>query len=240
MSLLQPLKTAVPKHVGIILDGNRRFAKRLMMKPWQGHEWGAKKIRAVMDWAREEGVRELTLYCFSIENFHSRPKKEFDYLMDLFVKEFESVKSDEKLHKHQIRINFIGRIWMFSEKIQKAMRDLMEMTKKYDKYVINFAMAYGGRAEIVDAVKRVAEEVKRGKLNVDQINEEMFAQRLYMPDEPELVIRTGGEKRSSNFLNYQAAYSEWVYVEKMWPEFEKGDFVECLKEFGSRHRRFGK
>ena len=236
---IESIKTAVPKHVGIILDGNRRFAKRLMLKPWQGHEWGARKIEKMLDWCREYSVRELTLYCFSIENFHSRPKQEFDYLMDLFEKEFTRLKDDERLTKYNIRINFIGRIWLFPEKIKKVMNELMEKTKNHDKYIINFAMAYGGKAEIVDDAKKIAEQVKQGKLNVDQINEELFAKNLYLNSEPDLIIRTGGEKRTSNFLNFQAAYSEWFYLEKMWPEFEKEDFFQCLEEYKSRQRRMG-
>lgn len=239
MTTVQPLKTAVPRHIGIILDGNRRFAKRLMMKPWQGHEWGAKKVEQLLEWCREYGVRELTLYAFSIENFHSRPKKEFDYLMDLFCKEFERLKTDERLEKYKIRINFIGRIHLFPEKIQKIMRAIMDSTKNNDQYVVNFAMAYGGQSEIVDATKKIAEQVKQGKLDIDSINEKMFSNYLYISSEPTMIIRTGGEKRSSNFLNFQSAYSEWFYVEKLWPEFEKEDFVQCLEEYKMRERRLG-
>ena len=239
MTTLPPLHTAVPKHIGMILDGNRRFAKRLMMKPWQGHEWGAKKIESVMDWCREYGIHELTLYCFSIENFHSRPKEEFDYLMDLFLKEFEKLKDDPRLEKYKIRVNFIGRLHLFNQKIQEAMKELMKKTKNNDQHIINFAMAYGGQSEIVDATKRIAEQVQKGKLDIDQINEELFAKNLYISDEPDMIIRTGGEKRSSNFLNYQAAYAEWFYLEKLWPELEKEDFVQCLEEYKTRQRRRG-
>ena len=236
---IKALHTEVPKHIGIILDGNRRFAKRLMLKPWQGHEWGAQKVEKLLDWCREYGIHELTLYAFSIENFHSRPKQEFDYLMDLFEKEFVRLKIDERIAKYGVRINFIGRIWLFPPKIKKTMDELMESTKQHNKYIINFAMAYGGKSEIVDAAKKIAEQVKQGKLNIDEINEELFAQNLYIKSEPEMIIRTGGEKRTSNFLNYQAAYSEWFYVEKLWPEFEKEDFVQCLEEYKTRHRRMG-
>ena len=239
MTAFQPLHTAVPKHVGIILDGNRRFAKRLMMKPWQGHEWGAKKVEKMIDWCREYNIHELTLYCFSLENFHSRPKQEFDYLMDLFLKEFEELKNDERLSKYKIRISFIGRLSLFPQKIQQAMSYLMEKTKENNKYIVNFAMAYSGKAEIIDATKKIAEQVRQGKLNIDSINEELFSKNLYLSSEPEVIIRTGGEKRTSNFMNFQAAYAEWIYLEKMWPEFEKEDFVHCLEEFKSRQRRMG-
>lgn len=232
-------KTAVPKHIGIILDGNRRFAKRLMMKPWQGYEWGTKKVEKLLDWCREYDIKELTLYCFSIENFHSRPKNEFDYLMDLFHKEFVKIKDDERLAKHKIRLNFIGHLSLFPQKLQDVMKMLMEKTKDNTNYIVNFAMAYGGQDEIVDAAKKIAEQVKEGKLNIDQINKEIFANALYIKSEPDIVIRTGGEKRTSNFLPFQTAYSEWIYLEKMWPEFEKEDFEKCIEEYQQRQRRFG-
>ena len=116
----------------------------------------------------------------------------------------------------------------------------MDITKNNSKYVVNFAMAYGGQEEIVDAARKIAEQVKEGKLDVDSINTELFSENLYMPDEPDLIIRTGGERRASNFLSFQSAYSEWFYVEKMWPEFEKEDFVEIIESFSERKRRFGK
>lgn len=230
----------VPRHVGLILDGNRRFAKRLMLKPWMGHEWGAKKVGKLFDWCKELGVKELTLYAFSVQNFN-RPKEEFDYLMNLFKKEFDNLINDSsKVHENKIRINFIGRIWMFPQEIQERMNKLMEMTKNYDNYIVNFAMAYGGREEVIDAIKKLGEDIKIGKVNVEQINEAVFAKNLYMDSSPELVVRTGGEKRTSNFLIWQSNYSEWIFLEKLWPEFEKEDFIACIEEYNNRERRFGK
>ena len=230
----------IPKHIGIIVDGNRRFAKRLMAKPWKGHEWGAEKIKKLFEWCQEVGVNELTLYTFSIENFN-RPKDEFDYLMKLFAKTFKDIKSksnDEKYKK--IKINFIGRISMFPKDVQDSMRDLMEATKNHKPYTINFAMAYGGRAEIIDATKKIAEQVKKGKLDIDKINEETFSDNLYMKDEPDLIIRTS-ESRLSGFLLWQGSYAEIIFLpNKLWPEFEKEDFVACIEEYKNRQRRFGK
>lgn len=229
----------VPNHIGIIMDGNRRFAKRLMMKPWKGHEWGKKKIRKVLEWSNEVGVKELTLYAFSVENFN-RPKKEFDYLMDIFREAFDELKNDKGIYDDRIRINVIGRINMFPEDIQERMRCIMEKTKEHNNHIVNFAMAYGGRAEVIDATKKIAEKIKSGELDVNDINEEVFKDNLYMSDEPDLIIRTGGEHRTSNFLPFQGAYSELIFVEKMWPEFEKEDFLKCIQEFSERDRRFGK
>ena len=228
---------SVPKHVAIVLDGNRRFAKKLMLKPWKGHEWGKGKVEKLFEWAKELGVNELTLYAFSIQNLN-RPKEEFDYLMKLFVESFNGIKNDIKIK--EVKINFIGRINLFPKEVQKAMNELMEKTKDNIPYIVNFAMAYGGQEEVIDAVKKISEQVKDGKLDINKINEESFKDYLYLKDSPELIIRTGGEKRTSNFLNYQAAYSEWIYLEKMWPEFEKEDFEECIKEYSSRQRRFGR
>ena len=225
------------KHLAIVLDGNRRLSKKLMLKPWMGHELGEKKVEKLLEWCKEFGINELTLYAFSIQNFN-RPKEEFDYLMNLFCKSFERIKNDPRVK--DIRINFIGRIRMFPEKVRKSMQELMEITKDNKPYLINFAMAYGGQEEVVDAVKKISEEIRKGKISIDEINEESFKDFLYLKGSPELIIRTGGERRTSNFLNYQAAYSEWVYLEKLWPEFEKEDFVECLKEYSIRQKRFGR
>lgn len=227
----------VPKHVGIVLDGNRRFSKKLMLKPWMGHEWGEKKVEKLFEWCKEFKINELTLYAFSIQNFN-RPQEEFDYLMKLFYDSFERIKNDPKIK--DMKINFIGRISMFPEKVRNSMQELMEKTKDNKPYLMNFAMAYGGQEEVIDAVKKISEEIKKGNIDINKINEENFKDFLYLKDSPELIIRTGGEKRTSNFLNYQAAYSEWIYLEKLWPEFEKEDFVQCLKEYADRERRFGR
>lgn len=220
-----------PKHVGIILDGNRRFAKRLMMEPWRGHELGAEKIEKFFDWCQELEIKEITLYCFSLENFN-REKKEFDFLMKIFKKEFSKLKKDKRVHDNKIRLKFIGKTELFDEEIQKLVKDLEEMTKEYNNYKINFAFAYGGRQEIVEAVKKLVE-------NGEEINENNLKKNLWLESEPDLIIRTGGEKRTSNFMPWQSTYSEWIFLEKMWPEFEKQDIINCINEFNERERRFG-
>lgn len=232
-------ESKVPKHLGIILDGNRRFAKRLMLKPHKGHEWGYKKIKELFKWCKELKIRELTLYTFSIENF-DRPKGEFDFLMDLFVRAFKETKEDKEMHENKIKINFIGRLYMFPEAVQKAMNDLMESTKRYSDFVVNFAMAYGGRAEIIDATKKIAEQVKSGKLNIDEINEEVFKKNIYLESEPDLIIRTS-ERRLSGFLLWQGSYAEIQFLpDVLWPEFTKEHFIQCIGDYGNRERRFGR
>jgi tritrans,polycis-undecaprenyl-diphosphate synthase [geranylgeranyl-diphosphate specific] len=237
---MRPSNSKIPRHIGIILDGNRRFSKRLMIKPWKGHEWGAKKVEKLLDWCKELGIKELTLYTFSIENFN-RPKEEFEYLMDLFRKEFERLKKeDSKIHKNKIRIRFIGRLWLFPKDIQEKMQRLMELTKDYNNYMINLAMAYGGRAEVVDATKKIAKLVLEGKLKIEDINEEIFSENIYLNDEPDLIIRTSGEKRTSGFLLWQGSYAEWFFCNKLWPEFEKEDLIIAIKDYSKRERRFGR
>ncbi|MBI4151152.1 di-trans,poly-cis-decaprenylcistransferase [Candidatus Woesearchaeota archaeon] len=232
----------VPKHVGIIMDGNRRFAKKLMLKPWRGHEWGAKKVKDVLQWGKELGVKELTLYAFSVENF-SRPQEEFDYITDIFLKEFKELsepKNLEQLKQDGLRIRFLGRTWMFSKDIQDAMAFLTEQTKANTGHTVNFAMAYGGRAEIIDATKKVAELVKAGKLDVDKINEDVFKQQLYTESEPDLVIRTGGEHRTSGFMLWQGWYAELYFIDDYWPDLTKEHLAKAIESYETRERRFGK
>ncbi len=227
----------VPMHVGLILDGNRRFARRLMLKPFKGHEWGAKKVEKLVNWCKDLGIKELTLYALSLENF-DRPKKEFNYLMNLFRKEFNDFKNNPKIK--EIKVNFIGRIWKFPKDIQKLMNDIMNKTKKNKGGIINFAMAYGGRAEVIDAVKKLAKDIKNNKLSINKINEKTFSKNLYMNDEPDLIIRTGGEHRTSNFLIWQSHYSEWIFLNVLWPDFTKKHLIKCLNNYANRERRFGR
>lgn len=232
----------VPKHIGVILDGNRRFAKRLMVKPWKGHEWGAKKFQEFLQWCFDIGVEEVTAYAFSIQNFN-RPKKEFDYIMDIFAKELTRMLEKEQLDefsKNGVRLSIIGRLWMLPENVQKLARELMEKTKNNTKKRINMAIAYGGREEILSAVQRIAEEVASGGLKPGEIDEKHFSEHLWLQSEPDMIIRTGGEQRTSNFLPWQGTYSELIFVEKFWPEFEKEDFMKCVADYETRERRFGK
>jgi tritrans,polycis-undecaprenyl-diphosphate synthase [geranylgeranyl-diphosphate specific] len=220
------------KHLAIILDGNRRLAKKLVLEPWKGHELGSKKVEKLFNWLKEEGVKETTLYCFSLENFN-RPKKEFDFLMKIFKEMFEKLKKDSRIHENKIKIRFAGRIDLFDEEIQKIVYELEDITKEYEDYIINFALGYGGRQEILEAIKKLVEKKQ-------EINEENINNNLWILSEPDLIIRTGGEKRTSNFMPWQSVYSEWIFLDKMWPEFEKQDLINCIQEFKARKRNFGK
>lgn len=233
------MASKAPKHIAIILDGNRRFAKKLGLKPWLGHEYGVKKLNQFLEWCQELGIKELTLYSFSTENF-SRTKQEKDFLFNIFKKEFNNMKHREDIFKNKIRINVIGRLHMFPKDIQKSIKEIMEKTKNHNNFIVNFAMAYGGRQEIVDSIKKIAQLIKSNKISLSSINENTITKNLYLPREPDLVIRPGGELRTSNFLTWQSVYSEFVFLDKLWPEFTKGDLIKCIEEFNKRERRLGK
>ena len=222
------------QHLGIILDGNRRYATKKLKEPWKGHETGAEKVEQLFDWCRQLEITELTLYIFSLQNF-KRDKKEVEYLMDLFCKFFTDPRIKDKIQTNQIKINFIGRIHLLSEKVQKIIHTLMEETKEYDQFTVNFAMAYGGREEIVDGINKILKENKLKK-----VDEKILSQYLYLQHEPDAIIRTGGERRTSNFLIWQSWYSEWFFLSKLWPEFQKEDLVKVVEEFSQRERRFGR
>lgn len=229
------------KHLGIIMDGNRRFAKRLMKNPWQGHEWGARKVESVLDWCLELKIPEVTLWSFSIENM-DRPKVEFEYLMNLFEKEFLEVVNKEKIHKNRVKVKVIGRIDLLPDRVSQSIKKAEDATKDYDNFTINFAIAYGGRQEILDATKKLILAAKDPGFNIGNIDEKTYRKYLYTgttPD-PDLVIRTSGEQRTSGFLIWQAAYSELYFCDKLWPEFEKADLLKAIDEYTHRKRRFGK
>jgi len=234
------MASKVPKHIAIVLDGNRRYAKKLGLQPWKGHGFGLRKLEELFNWCQELGVKELTLYSFSTENFR-RTKREIDYLFGLFKDEVNKLKEKkEGVFKGKIRFNFIGRLHMFDKEMRNAMMVIMQKTKHHKKFIVNFAMAYGGRQEISDAVKKIAENVKKGKIRAEDINEELITNNLCLKSEPDMVIRPGGEKRISNFLLWQSSYSEFFFIDKLWPEFTKLDLIKCIEEFKRRERRLGR
>ncbi len=228
-----------PYHIAIILDGNRRYAKKQSMPVWKGHEFGAKKVKELIKWCIELGIKQLTLYTFSIENF-SRKKQEVEYLMGLFRKYFSEMKSNEKKDTKEVKVRFAGRLSLFPDDIQKIMNEISDKTKDNKKLTVNFAIGYGGRTEILDAIKRIISDEKSGILDASTLTEKSISKYLYLEDEPHIIIRPGGEVRVSNFLIYQGAYSEWFFIKKLWPEMTKLDFIRILDEFNLRERRFGK
>lgn len=229
----------VPTHIGIIVDGNRRYAKDRGEETSKGHEAGAKTLEKTLDYLSDRGVREVTLYVFSTENFNrSEPEKKA--LMLLFDKAFDSWFSKENIEKKKMKIRFIGNLSLFSGHIQNKCKEIMEVSKNNTRFTINMAFGYGGRDEIVHAVKNISKDVLSGKIKPEDITENSFSKYLYLEDYPDLIIRTGKRYRTSNFLPWQSAYSEWFFEDKMWPEMTSEDFERIFLEFSERTRTFGK
>lgn len=221
------------------MDGNRRFAKSLNLNPSKGHEYGEKKVFLLLDWCLELKIQEITIYAFSAQN-KNRPKIEFNYLMKLFLNAANKILKDEKKLNSGVKIKIIGDIKIFPETVQKKLNELEEKTKQNKKYKLNIALGYGGREEIIHSVKKIANQIKKGTLKPENITEKTINKELYLQTEPDLIIRTGGDHRTSNFLPWQSIYSEWFFLEKKWPEFEKEDLKECINQYAKRERRFGK
>ncbi|NPA47492.1 MAG: di-trans,poly-cis-decaprenylcistransferase [Thermococci archaeon] len=231
----------IPRHVAIIMDGNRRWAKKFEKPPWYGHLFGSQKLEEILEWNRELGIKTLTVYAFSTENF-GRRKEEVNALMNLFERKFLEILDNEKVHRYGMRVNVIGRKDLLPDNVRRAAEKAEEATRNYSNYVLNIALAYGGRGEIVDAVKDMIDDVLAGKLRKEDVDEELIKRYLYYPDmpDPDIVIRTGGEVRISNFLLYQIAYSELFFVDVYFPEFRKIDYLRIIREYQRRQRRFGR
>lgn len=230
-----------PEHIAIIMDGNRRLAERLGITPSKGHRMGAEKVEDVLDWCIGLGIKNITVYAFSMENFQ-RPKEEVENLFDLFEEYFYKIAEDERIHKNNVRVKAIGRIELFPERMRKAIAVAEERTKSYEDFQFNLAIAYGGRQEIIDAVKEIAEKVRQGEIEASKIDEGTMANYLYtngLPD-PDLVIRTSGEERISGFLLWQSAYSELYFCESYWPGFRKIDLLRAIRTYQQRERRYGR
>ena len=229
----------LPSHVAIIMDGNGRWAKKKLMNRIKGHEHGSDTVRSIVTAARELGIKVLTLYAFSTENW-ARPKHEIKALMMLLKKFIISQRSE--LSRNNIRLNIIGQKYKLPPDVQKEIDTTIDLTKKGNKMLLNLALSYGAREEITTAVQNIAKKIESKEIAVKDITHDLICDHLYtksMPD-PDLIIRTSGEYRLSNFLLWQAAYSEIYISDTLWPDFSKEEFVEILKNFQKRDRRFGK
>jgi len=230
-----------PHHIGIILDGNRRFAKGKGLEATDGHLFGAKKVEELLRWCWRLNIKMVTLYAFSTENF-DRSEKEVSTLMNLLKKKLKDFQNEPAIKKNQVRIKVIGRLEYLSKEINEEIKKVEELTRDYDNFHLNIAISYGGRAEIVDAVKKIAGKIEAKELTIEDIDEETIASNLYtegMPD-PDLIIRTSGEERLSGFLLWQSAYSELYFTEIYWPAFRIIDFWRTIRIYQQRERRFGK
>lgn len=225
-----------PQHVGIILDGNRRYSRAQGLEIWAGHTLGARKVEEVLAYCWELGIKVVTLYVFSIENF-SRKKEEVDHIMTLAEKKFTELLTHPLIFKYKVGIRAIGRKEMLPPGVQEAIQKVEDATKDFHDYYLNVAIAYGGRAEIIDAIRKMVKEK-----NIEEITEENFEKYLYtagLPN-PDLIIRTSGEVRISGFLLWQAAYSELYFADIYWPEVRKIDLWRAVRAFQKRQRRYGR
>ncbi len=231
--------TSVPNHVAIIMDGNGRWAQAQEKNRSAGHFEGARRVRAIIDGCDKEGVKILTLFCFSTENWN-RPQEEVSVLMEILV-EFMK-KEGQELIDNNIRINVFGDLSKLPESVAFELSDLENRAKGNTGFILNFCISYGGRLDITRAAKTIAEKVLNGENQLDEIDESFFSKHLYtgkLPD-PDLIIRTSGEYRISNFLLWQCAYSEIYFTDVLWPEFDPEELKKALLEYSNRARRYGK
>lgn len=231
------MKESYPEHVAIILDGNRRWAKRRGLKTLQGHKKGAENAKKLVPYIIDRGVKVVSAFVFSVENF-SRSEEEVSYLMDLFVNWFQ--KELEEIHKENIRIVFSGRRNPLRKDVLEAMDLIQEKTKNNTKGIFNICINYGGQQEIVDATKKVIEEVRQGRITEEEINEKTLSKYMYNELPPiDLLIRTSGEQRVSNFMLYELSYAEIYFTPVCFPDFNEECFEEAIEDFNKRERKFG-
>lgn len=229
----------IPQHIAIIMDGNGRWAQAQGKGRVAGHKAGVESVRAVVKGARKAGVKALTLFAFSSENWQ-RPEKEVSVLMDLFM--FVLTKEVKRLHKNDIRFQVVGDLSRFSDKLQKSIKKSELLTQNNTGLVLSIAANYGGRWDIANAAKQLANQVQNNEISLDEINEDALHQHTCLADLPvlDLLIRTGGDYRISNFLLWQAAYAEFYFTQTLWPDFHEQEFEKAIDVFDQRERRFGK
>ncbi|HEU5487287.1 MAG TPA: polyprenyl diphosphate synthase [Candidatus Nitrosotalea sp.] len=233
----------MPKHIAIILDGNRRWAKRNLIMKVEGHFRGADAVEKLLDWCEELNIKIITLYVLSAENLN-RKDDELDYLYELINERLHKLFNDPRIHKNRMKVKAIGSIELLPDFLKDILNKLEEVTKDYDNHYLNIAIAYGGQNELVDAIKKIGSRIKDGSLDVNQIDKEVIESSLYtshLPQSsPDMILRTSGEKRLSGFLLWQSAYSELVFMDVYWPEFRKIDLMRAIRTFQKRGRRLGK
>ena len=234
-------RSELPRHISIIMDGNRRFAWSLSLGTEIGHRHGKEKLKEVMDWVIDLGIPYLTVYALSTENLSSRDSDELEALFDLYVAGLDEISEDERIHSRGVRVKVVGRTEELPNRVNQAIENAQEKTSGYSNFTFTVCLAYGGREEIVDAVKGIASDHASGALSLEQIDTTEISNRLYDADipDPDLVIRTSGEERVSNFLLWQIAYSELYFTDVHWPSFTKSDLYDAIETYQMRRRRYG-
>ncbi len=231
-------KEYMPKHIAIIMDGNRRWAKERGLDPKLGHKKGAETLEKIASYANEIGLQYLTVYAFSTENW-KRTKEEIGALMLLLQSYLDRFLNKESLRN--IRVRVLGDVESLDKGLKESIYKIVEKSKNNTGLTLNIAFNYGGRAEIVRAVKNISNQFKNNEISIDEINEDLISNNLYTAGEPEpdLLIRPGGELRISNFLLWQLAYTEFLFIDKFWPDFSEEDLLNAIKTFENRNRKFG-
>lgn len=233
----------IPSHVGIILDGNRRWAADRGLSLGRGHLEGANRVEQLLDWCDEIGIRTVTLYVLSTENL-DRSAEEVKELLKLFEARFAKLLSDERIYKNKVKVKAIGELELLPESLRSILSELEKQTEQFHEHYLNIAVAYGGRAEIAEMVRSIAQDVKGGLIAPEKITEDTIEKKLYtahLPQpEPDLIIRTSGEERMSGFMLWQGAYSELVFVDVYWPAFRQIDLLRAVRTYQRRRRRYGK
>ncbi|MGC8542977.1 MAG: polyprenyl diphosphate synthase [Vulcanisaeta sp.] len=233
-----------PMHIGVIPDGNRRWARKMGLSIVEAYRIGSDKVEEFLEWSLDFGIKTVTVYVLSTENFLKRSKLELELLYRLLKEKMIKARNDEKIHRNRVRVRVIGRTWLLPEDVRKEIELTEKATMDYSDHYLNLAVVYGGRQELVDAIKKLLIDYNSGKFSINDVNEDTLFKYLYLADEPypepDLIIRTGGEYRLSNFLLYETAYSELYIMNKYWPEITKEDLKQALDNFAMRERRFGK
>ncbi len=227
----------IPVHIGIIPDGNRRYARKHGLSLEQSYEIGVEKVKEVLRWSREFGVKYVTIYALSQENLQNRSKNELNIIFKLMKRYLGNISSDREIHENKVRILIAGETRTLPRDLQEAIVNAQSETQGYNNYYLILLIAYGGRQEIINAINKILSDNR-----YDKVTEEIFKRYLYLPNipYPDLVIRTSGEMRISNFLLWQIAYSELYFSKLLWPEFSKEEFIKALTDYQKRERRYGK
>jgi len=237
----QVKKREVPNHLAVIMDGNRRYAESVGLLPHEGHIKGKNTLENLSDWCRSVGIKILTVYAFSLENFN-RSENELEKLMDLFEESFRNAGDDPRVHKNEVRVRALGHRELLPERVKAAIDYAESKTKNYTRFNYNLAVAYGGRQEIIRSMKILGKMIEKGDLKAEDIDADLISSNLYTSDlpDPDLILRTSGEERISNFLLWQLAYSELYFADVFWPDMRKIDFLRAIRSFQHRNRRLGK
>ena len=235
----------IPKHIAVIPDGNRRYAKKYNLSIYEAYKMGSERTLEFLNWCMEFGIKVVTFFVISYDNFLRRSKEDVDAVLRLLREKLKKIREYKNIIEDKVKIKIIGRTYLLPDDIQKEIKLVEDLTKNNSRYYLNLAVVYGGRQEIIDGIKRLFEDFKKGIININNLDESLFMRYLYFGDEipypePDLIIRTSGEYRISNYLLYQMAYSELYFIEKYWPEITKEDFINIIKWYKKRERRFGR